>query len=223
MKWHDVLFLHWPVDVEKLTPYVPDDLTVETYDGTGWLGVVPFTMSGIRPRFVPPLPFVSNFPEINIRTYVSDGEKTGVWFFSLDASSWLAVKAARLTYSLDYYHAEMNVERSAGRVTYSSKRSAREPGMFDFDGHYEPTGQLNEDKGEFEKFLTERYYLYSADERGSIYRGAIEHDPWELYHADYELNHLEIRNHPSPASEPPTSVLYSPYQEVRAWLPRSVN
>jgi hypothetical protein len=221
MKWHDVLFLHWPIPVDQLEPHVPDELALETFDGTGWLGIVPFTMSGIRPRFVPPMPFVSNFPEINIRTYVNDGERSGVWFFSLDASSWLAVQAARITYSLNYFHADMDVTVNDGTVDYYSRRKDSESGTFHFDGEYNPTDNLGEDRTEFEEFLTERYYLFSSDDDGNLYYGAIHHDPWELFHADHRLETMEIRGHPSPPDEPPASVLYSPYQDVRAWLPKS--
>src|SRR5579871_2480588 len=96
MQWHDLLFMHWPVPVDQLRPLIPPALAIETFDGMAWLGLVPFRMSGVRPRFVPALPWLSAFPELNVRTYVTSAGKPGVWFFSLDAANPLAVHGARL-------------------------------------------------------------------------------------------------------------------------------
>lgn len=223
MQWHDVLFLHWPIPVQELEPHVPDSLTIETHNDTAWLGIVPFTMSGIRPRLVPSLPYVSVFPEINIRTYVNDGERSGVWFFSLDASSWFAVRMARLTFSLNYFHADMSVSHNDETVHYSSMRKESENGTFHFEGRYEPIEKVEDDRGEFEDFLTERYYLFSEDDRGRVYRGAIHHEPWDLYRADCEIDELSVKGHPKPTDQSPSSILYSPYQDVRAWFPQNVS
>ena len=110
MSWHDVLFAHWRVPAERLRAAVPAGLRIEEYDGTAWLGVVPFYMSGVRVRGLPPVPTTGAFAEINVRTYVTDGESRGVWFFSLDAESWLAVQAARRTFHLNYQYARMHYE-----------------------------------------------------------------------------------------------------------------
>lgn len=222
MRWHDVLFLHWPVSGKSLRSHIPDRLEIETFGGTAWLGIVPFTMSGIRPRFLPPLPVLSAFPEINLRTYVTDGRRSGVWFFSLDASSWLAVKAARFLYALDYYRAEMNVRHTNGTIEYFSRRSSYERGRFLFEGRYRPTEPLGDDRGELEDFLTERYVLFSADRSGTVYRAQVHHEPWDLFGADYERIRLDIRGHPRPPEEPPASVLFSPSRVVKGWLPRRV-
>src|SRR5262245_10075958 len=107
MRWHDLLFAHWPVDPAVLRPLIPASLQIDTYDGQAWIGVVPFRMTGVRPRFVPPLPGLSAFAEINVRTYVTIEQKPGVWFFSLDAANRLAVWAARLSYHLPYCFARI--------------------------------------------------------------------------------------------------------------------
>src|SRR5918992_4461493 len=106
MSWRDLLFMHWPVRADFLRPLVPPALKLDTFDGSAWVGVVPFRMTGVRPRFVPPVPGMSAFPELNVRTYVTPAatkEKPGVWFFSLDATNPLAVRAARWTYHLPYF------------------------------------------------------------------------------------------------------------------------
>jgi len=95
MRWHDLLFMHWPVPADALRPLIPSRLGLDTFGKEAWLGIVPFYMTGVRPRFVPPIPGISAFAELNVRTYVTADDKPGVWFFSLDAASKLAVRAAR--------------------------------------------------------------------------------------------------------------------------------
>jgi hypothetical protein len=95
MRWHDLLFMHWPLRPKVLRPHIPPTLALDMFDGWAWLGVVPFRMSGVRPRYVPALPWVSAFPELNVRTYVTYGRKRGIWFVSLDAANPLAVWLAR--------------------------------------------------------------------------------------------------------------------------------
>jgi uncharacterized protein len=103
--WYDLLFAHWPVDAAMLRPHIPAKLEIDTFDGRAWLGIVPFSMTGVRLRWTPPLPWLSAFPELNVRTYVTAQRKPGVWFFSLDAASALAVAAARLSFHLPYFRA----------------------------------------------------------------------------------------------------------------------
>src|SRR4051794_18976444 len=105
MQWLDLLFMHWPVPAKALRSYIPRNLEIDTYDGTAWIGVVPFRMAGVRPRMTPALPWLSAFPELNVRTYVTIGGKPGVWFFSLDAGNPVAVEGARSLFHLNYYNA----------------------------------------------------------------------------------------------------------------------
>src|SRR6266508_3536850 len=107
MQWHDLLFMHWPVNRDALRRYIPPRLEIDTFDGSAWIGVVPFRMSGVVPRLLPPVPYLSAFPELNVRTYVSAEGKPGVWFFSLDAGNPIAVEAARDVFHLPYYNAQM--------------------------------------------------------------------------------------------------------------------
>lgn len=222
MRWHDVLFLHWRVPEDRIAQHVPDPLNVETFDGSAWLGIVPFSMSEIRPRLLPAVPTISNFPELNIRTYVTDGQYSGVWFHSLDASSTLGVKIARWTFSLNYYHADMHVTRTDGTITFRSHRSPGEYGTFDFAASYEKGSTLGSDTTDRQEFLTERYFLFSQSRNGTIYRGRIDHDPWLLHRAEVRIDSCEIEGHPAPTDRKPASVLYSPGTDVRAWFPRTI-
>lgn len=113
--WHDLLFAHWPVAAAELRPLIPSALTVQEFAGRAWLGVVPFRMTGVTRRPLPPLPGLSAFPELNLRTYVELGGKPGVWFFSLDAASLLAVRIARLLFHLPYFHARMEMKDARAR------------------------------------------------------------------------------------------------------------
>ncbi|MEX2672604.1 MAG: DUF2071 domain-containing protein [Phycisphaeraceae bacterium] len=186
MTWHDLLFAHWRVDAGALRRWVPRGLEIETFDGSAWLGVVPFYMSGVRMRCLPGVPTASAFPELNVRTYVTDGKSRGVWFFSLDAFSRLAVKAARLSFHLNYQYARMAYAVEAdGSVSY---RSDRTTGDADFEGRYRGMGEVFESEaGSLEEFLTERYCLFSANKRGKLWRGDIAHPRWPLQHAEADI------------------------------------
>jgi len=189
MQWHDLLFAHWQVDARLLRPLIPSALTVDTFDGTAWVGVVPFWMNGIRRRRWPALPGLSEFPELNLRTYVaaSDG-RPGVWFFSLDAAHRIAVRAARRCYHLPYFDARMNVRETTGEIHYHSLRTHRGAPPAEFAARYRPTGPVFHARpGSFEFWLTGRYCLYAADRRGRVYRGEIDHAPWPLQPAEADI------------------------------------
>jgi len=188
--WCDLLFAHWRVPAEQLRRVMPPTLPLHLYDdGSAWLGITPFVLTGFRLRGTLPLPVVSTFPELNVRTYVTVEGKPGIWFFSLDAASLVAVEAARRAYRLPYFHARMEVARRPASVAYvSARRDAARP--FVFEATYGAEGApFVPAPGTLEHFLTERYCLYAADERG-IYRAEIHHPPWHLRTADatIELN-----------------------------------
>lgn len=187
MRWHDLLFMHWPVPARALRPLIPAGLHLDTYENEAWIGVVPFYMTHVRPRFVPPVPGLSAFAELNVRTYVTAGDKPGVWFFSLDAASKLAVRAARWGFHLPYFDAKMRVER-ADEVRYRSTRTHHNSPPAKLVMRYRPTGKVYRSKpGTLEHFLTHRLCLYSADRRGNVYRGDIHHRPWALQSAESEI------------------------------------
>ena len=179
--WHDLLFAHWPVDARALQERLPAGLPLDTFEGQAWVGIVPFHMTNVAPRGVPSLPFVSAFPELNVRTYVTLHGKPGVHFFSLDAGSSLAVAAARTLFRLPYFQATMAVEEAGGEVRYSSRRDTRMEGVAELVATYRPIGPVQRAApGSLEHFLTERYCLYTVDASFHARRLEIHHPPWPL-------------------------------------------
>lgn len=185
--WHDLLFLHWPVPQATLRSLVPASLEIDLYAGDAWVGVIPFFMSGIRLRGLPPMPGTSAFAEVNVRTYVRFRGQPGVYFFSLDAANLLAVRTARAWYHLPYLHARMSVERQGDAVRYSSERREH-PHPAEFRARYRPTSEVRPSlPGSLEQWLTERYCLFTTDAHGHVIRAEIHHRPWPLQNADVEL------------------------------------
>lgn len=221
--WHDLLFAHWPIDAAKLRPHIPSPLTIDTFDGHAWLGIVPFRMSGVRLRWTPSLPWLSAFPELNVRTYVTAQGKPGVWFFSLDASNPVAVTVARATFHLPYFTARMHCEESKGLIHYRSERAHRDAPAAVFEGRYRPSGALFEpQRGTLEHFLTERYCLYAAS-HGRVHRGEIHHPPWLLQAAQAEFD----RNSMAEAAglvlpKQPPLLHFAQRQDMVAWAPHQI-
>ncbi len=193
MRWHDVLFLHWPIRAPSIRPLIPTPLELETFEGQAWIGIVPFRMRGVRPRWLPALPGISAFPELNLRTYVRFGSKSGVWFFSLDAASRFAVRVARATFHLPYYDALMQVERRGDEIDYQSMRVHAGAPAAVFSARYAPKGEVfRAETGSLDEWLTARYCLYTVDPRGRLWRGEIDHSIWPLQQADVEINSNSI-------------------------------
>jgi uncharacterized protein YqjF (DUF2071 family) len=183
--WLDLLFAHWPLPEAVLRPHVPAGVPIDTFDGTAWIGVTPFEIVGAHLHGLSPLPGLSRFPELNLRTYTTIGGRPGIWFFSLDAASRAAVMAARLTYRLPYRHASMAISRSGERIAYRSRARAV-PATF--VATYEPVGSPTAPApGTLEHFLTERYCLYTLDARRRLRRADIHHRPWPLQPARADL------------------------------------
>jgi len=184
--WGKLLFMHWPIDAAVLRPLIPAQLSIDTFDGSAWIGVVPFTMWGIRASFLPPIPGTSAFHELNVRTYVHFKGVPGVWFFSLDAASRLAVWGARTFYHLPYFNAEMSLRQQANTIEYHSQRTDDRGGPAELNAAWtigEPLAQAR--PGSLEFFLTERYCLYSHH-REQLYCSRIFHQPWPLRSATLE-------------------------------------
>lgn len=188
-RWHDLLFAHWALPPEAIAPRIPASLPLDTWEGRAYVGVVPFRMSGIRLRGTPPLPGLSSFLELNLRTYVTVGGKPGVFFWSLDAANRVAVRAARLGFHLPYFDAEMSLEREGQRLAYDSRRTHRGAPAAEFAARYEPVGEVvHAAPGSLDAWLTERYCLYAAGPHGRVYRGEIHHEPWPLQAARAEIS-----------------------------------
>lgn len=181
-RWSDLLFVHWPVPVDAVRPLVPASLPIDTFDGSAWISIASFYLSHLRPRFAPALPWISEFPELNVRTYTSLGEKPGVYFFSLDAGSTLAVETARALYHLPYMRAVMRTERGQdGFVHYECRRTDPRGKPAQFRADYRPTGPISQSApGTLDYWLTERYCLYAVDSRSRVYRADIHHRRWPL-------------------------------------------
>jgi len=190
--WLDLLFAHWPIPVETMRPLVPPQLELDTFDGAAWLGVVPFRMAGVRLRCTPALPWLSAFPELNVRTYVRDHARTeakpGVYFFSLDAGNPVAVTLARRFFKLPYFRAHMRLLHEDKTLHYRSYRTHGGVPFAEFVGRYAPVGPVyHATPGTLEHWLTERYCLYTVDRRGRVYRAEIHHLPWPLQPATAEI------------------------------------
>jgi uncharacterized protein YqjF (DUF2071 family) len=188
--WTDLLFAHWSIAPEILSGVVPPQLPLDTFEGRAWIGVTPFGVRNLRLRPTPPVPFLSTFPEINVRTYVTVDGKPGIWFFSLDAGSSLAVAAARHTYRLPYFRARMSIARAAGDVHFTSRRTGHEaPARADFRARYAPVGDpYHAPSGSLDHWLTERYCLYTFDEHRRVQRADIHHPPWPLQRAEADID-----------------------------------
>lgn len=191
--WDKLLFMHWQVPVEALKPRIPPCLELDTHHGTAWIGITPFSIRDSRPSFVPPLPWLSSFHEVNVRTYVHLDGVPGVWFFSLDASSRVAVTAARTFFHLPYHMADITIEEEGRRLHYHSLRRDHDvPGELTATWNPTPDVRLAE-PGTLEFFCVERYCLYSAFEN-ILYRARIFHEPWPLRDvplANYATNLLD--------------------------------
>ena len=156
-RWHDLIFMHWSAPMESLRQRVPPGLPIDTYDGEAWVGIVPFWLSNVRPRFAPPLPWLSTFPELNVRTYVTLNGKPGVYFFSLDAGNPVAVAAARIAAHLAYFNAEMSVQPAGDGVRYVSRRTHPGARPAEFAATYRPTAPAaHAEMGSLEDWLTSR-------------------------------------------------------------------
>lgn len=190
--WYDLLFAHWPVPAADLRHLIPDGLTIQEYDGTSWVGVVPFRMAGVMMRPLPDLPWVSAFPELNVRLYVERDGKPGVWFLSLDATNPLAVWAARRFFHLPYWRARIAFETKPTGYRFRSRRLGCR-GSVRFEATYGPVSERFEARpGSLEAFLTERYCLYARSPAGHLYRGEVHHVPWPLHRAEGEVDAGEL-------------------------------
>ncbi len=210
-QWHDLLFLHWRIAPDFIQKALPEGLHVDTFDGDAWLGVVPFRMLNVRPRGLPTVPGLSNFLELNLRTYVhDDGGNPGVWFYSLDASQWLAVKIARWLFHLPYHYARMSYERKAQTSTYTCRRGNSALQRYAFTIESEPKPAQADS---LEYFLAERYVLFAwSGHKRQLYAGRVHHTPYPLCTVSdfrYETTLFQLNGFEEP-KEKPDHVIASP-------------
>jgi hypothetical protein len=221
--WRELLFAHWSVPVSVLRPLIPPVLDLDVFEGRAWIGLTPFRMVDLRPRFFPAAPGVSEFPELNCRTYVTLGGKPGIYFFSLDAGSRLAVLGARLGFRLPYFFADMGIRITDGWIDYHSRR--RDDSGADFVGRYRPIGPaMRAEAGTLEYFLAERYALYTVLRNGGVLRGDIHHGPWLLQRAEAEIDRNTVPESRGIQLPPvPPLLHYAARQDTLVWPPRRVS
>jgi hypothetical protein len=218
MNWRNLLFMHWRVDTQIMQALLPKGFQVDTFDGCAWVGLIPFTMDGTRPRGFPPFPGVSRFHECNVRTYVLHDGVPGVWFFSLDAASRLAVMGGRGLWKLNYVHASFDVRKTENTTDYALRRSDGTSSRISWTtGDELPRSE----SGSLRHFLTERYCLYSA-KGGKIWRGTVHHKPWKLREARLDTleDHLVAKAGIEVEGMP--ACMAADDVEVRAWALRRV-
>ena len=221
--WCDLLFAHWPIAAASLRPLVPPELTIQEFDSTSWVGVVPFRMQGVMLRGFPDMPWISAFPELNLRLYVEYDGKPGVWFLSLDATNPLAVWAAKKFFYLPYIRARISLDDSGKGIHYDAKRLEGTQDI-EFRASYAPTSAPYEARaGTLEHWLTERYCLYAQSPAGKLYRADVHHHPWSLQNARAEIDRNQILNpHGLEVDGPPALLHFARRLDVVVWSPKAV-
>jgi uncharacterized protein YqjF (DUF2071 family) len=207
-RWNQLLFAHWPVPAQEIQATLPPGLEVDRYAGRAYLGIVPFSMQRIRPRRLPPLPWISWFLELNVRTYVRDAAgRPGVWFYSLDCNQPVAVALARRFYHLPYFHARMRARAAGSTITYDCRRR----GLAAADSRFiwsTAAAAGPAAPGSLEFFLVERYRLFSTDRAGRLYEGQVQHHPYQIHPVELEAYSVEPARQAGFALQgAPTSVL----------------
>lgn len=223
-RWHDLLFIHSPIAPEILRPLLPPQLELDTFDGQAWVGIIPFRVTHASLRWLPPPPLLSRFPEVNVRTYVTMQGIPGVYFFSLDAGSPLAVLGARTVFHLPYFFARMHIKCRQEMIYYQSQRMGTQRPSPIYDAMYRPNGSVFiAHYGTLEYWLTERYCLYTVTEKNRVYRVDIHHRPWPLQPGEQ----VSKRNTMASAQgislpDQPSLLHYAQQQDVLFWPLRRI-
>lgn len=238
-EWCDLLFAHWPLPVETIRVLVPPQLSLDIWEGQAWIGVVPFRMQGVRPRFVAAMPWLSAFPELNVRTYVTVRdrgiEKRGVYFFSLEAANPVAVAIARRFFQLPYFNAQMRSRQDGEQIHYISSRTHHGAPPAMLDGVYGPSSPVYQSTpNSFDAWLTERYALYTTglpaplqspvhNPQAPIYIGEIHHVRWPLHRATatFEQNTVAAASGIILPDQPPV-LHFVPQIDVVVWPLRPI-
>ena len=217
-EWNHVLFLHWKVSARELQTLLPAHLTLDLYEGTAWVSLVPFTMEKMRPNGMPAFTPISNFHEINVRTYVTAEGKPGVYFLNIEAQKYLSAYIARKTSGLPYEKSVIKRAINHSQHTYTSTNQVK---AFQLNAAFE-TGSPITHKPPLNTWLTERYCLYLGD-NGQLYRYQIHHHPWELQEVQiknlttaYAIGNISLHT-------PPDLAHYSKGVQVIAWKREKVN
>jgi len=222
----DLLFAHWRIDANLLRPLVPKELEIQEFDGSSWIGVVPFRMENVMLRGLPNMPWVSAFAELNVRVYVEYKGRSGVWFLSLDAANSAAVWAARKFFHLPYYWAAMEIKKQGGGFAYKSKRRRGGLGagkgdlhLANFQATYKPISSVYEaQSGTLEHWLTERYCLFAQSPDGKLFSADVHHIPWPLQSAEAKIYKNQLfEPHNLVVQRPPELLHFSKSIDVAVW------
>jgi len=218
--WRQLLFAHYPIEPDFIAPFIPKGLELDTCDGQAWVSVVPFKM-GFRLRYSP---FEVKFDELNVRTYVIHDKKPGVFFFSLDANDLFTVVGARLTFSLPYHLAKMELQKTPAHISFSSQRYGSPAGKHQFEAKYQPVSDVYHAEAQtLDHWLAERYCLYSVANNGTLYRGDIHHRPWPLQQAEanFGMNTL-FQDDKQLLTGEPQLFHYSEHLDIIIWAPEKL-
>jgi uncharacterized protein YqjF (DUF2071 family) len=227
-QWRDLLFLHWPMDPELIAKKIPCDLRIDTHNGMAWVGIVPFSMRNVRPRFLPAISAISNFEELNLRTYVIDRYgRPGVWFFSLDSSDKFATWIAKKFFHLPYANAKINRQKLNSVVDYTAQRLKRKKLDQRQSFKWETTEDLKTaEPGSLEFFLLERYRLFAQTPGDdTLYTGRVHHKPYQYAKVNlsaYSKRLFSLNKLPLPEG-PPVSAIASPGADVSLFRYKKVN
>lgn len=207
-EWNNAVFLHWQVDLEELQKLVPHELEIDVYEGKPWVSIVAFTMERVRPRGLPGFAPISNFDEINIRTYVKHNNKAGVYFLSIEAGTRISCELAKRLSGLPYRYSKMERENGVFRSMNSEFKDS-------FELNYR-TESMVQQKSNLDNWLIERYALFQ-DIEGEINEFDIHHVAWPIL--DLEISELEINysRFNKLLSNAPNKVQYSTGVQVVAW------
>ncbi|EKN71035.1 hypothetical protein BABA_02632 [Neobacillus bataviensis LMG 21833] len=196
--WRNLLFLHWPIPLEKLRPHIPSSLQIDTFNSYAWVGVILFVIEGIYPRGISSVSLTSKFPEVNVRTYVTYDGKPGIYFLSIDVENWASLRIAKRWYRLPYHSAQISFRKEGQAFHMHSIRKGNANTPISFKGKYVPVAKVYFPKeGTLDHWLTERYCLYSSNNGVNIYCGEINHRSWPLQNVETEIYH---------------NTLFTPYQ-----------
>lgn len=229
-RWSDLAFLHWRLDASAVRRLLPAGLELDTWDGDAWVGLIPFHMSGVRPRWLPAVPGISAFHETNLRTYVYHDGRPGIWFFSLEAANRLAVWIARHRWHLNYFFAQLDVNRQDQQVHYAGCRAGQSQVGYEVSirlGTQGPAPGSPVDspaaQGTLEHFLVERYYLYTTSASGRLWRGQVHHQPYPLRSVELISVRQTLLDAAGLATtQPPDHMLFSPGVQVEIFPLKSV-
>jgi uncharacterized protein len=217
----DVLFVHWPISASLLRPLVP--LPLDLYGGQAWVTVAPFDLNGLRLRYAPPLPGLDSFAELDVRTYVTVDRKPGIWLLSADATSPLTVILQRWRRRFPYFHARTTLGRRGETLFYHCIRQGSHGPRTQFAAHYTPRGPVyTAEPGSLADFLLERYYTYSINQRGEVYRSQVNHRPWPLQDVSARIAMANLLPESLQLGNTPPQLHYCEHLDVHAWSPTMV-